>query len=1549
MITETKQRIAAYKAALPGLKERITAAALLLVMSLVMIASASYAWVTMSSNPEVSGMSTNVSANGSLEIALVNPEGSEPSESKIGDSSASEGQTLLDANLTWGNLINLSDATYGLQNIALRPARLNDYNLIKTPLYGVDYGDDGRVFGTSDAYEFASYTKAEDGSYYFAAGANSFYGVRAIASVTYENITGNATVNNMQSRIRAAYTNTQAVYLGIISGETMVDEVRKISCMDALVMLMEIYVNEKAENATTTGTTVYYDYSSVVTYTYRLIQEFQNVLEAEGEALLYLANLQAYVADNSVGTERFKTIEELLNAGNGYKLNDSGAVLTLASLETYKSNYNSLKSAVAGLEPLAIAHDPDTGTSTDEVRWSALSSYVNKLVDISTTTVNNLEMNSFTASNVSQILGILGANSHTVVVHKGALKDTEQRIGSLLADNGITVDVTITHSMFGKTINDAAVKTAAASPFLSSTDQSYTFNLENSGTAGDAVAQDTYGMAIDMWVRTNALDTMLTLEGSVIYEDVDVYCTNKNGEETLMYSMYLDSVYTDVYLIKGETDAEGNTVDNWYNAISHTVIGTDADLQDAGAVFTVKQKSVVVGFRGENRVWEDWESMVEAGQIAEDSTTQGGGSCYVFYADNESDQVRILNLLKAFTITFLNQDGDRLATAKLDTENAYIINGKVTVPLKLTDGETYTDENGNSYLGITKLDQNQATWITAVVYLDGLQMTNEDVLAVGEIEGRLNLQYGSSVSLTALKDSALQSVYRTLSASASSGGMTSINQSNPISYEYDGEAKQVTVTVSVDGEKPGTVNGFFVRAINANQGARGDTVAFTDNGDGTWSATFELLKPGSYSFRSVLVDGVEYELTACPTVVIEGLGIAGIGCDLPAGITMTANNYVETTVWAEINADPELMPSQVRAQFRSNDGKEFNATLSYDRDNERWSGTALLTSSGTYTLKYLIMDGDYTELAPEQQSTHIIYLGLSAKVRTGLEVTTFEFTGPTSMDMQLELFDDTGNKLTDLKNVWLYYHNAGSTLDQDGMKAEMTWNAATGYYEGEFLMDAAGIYSFNRVDVTTEHSTSNIYMATSSPVFTAIPPEPPAYDSNTTVDYQFVPSSDATMSVNLYYAQSASVWAVIENVRTGQTALVPYSNQTRLDNADTTIDPAGINYYSFTFVVPDNATGAYADKQDGEWALKELCFQNVFVDGEMYGTPTDDNGNAVETTLSNYADCCYVMDVYDETKTAEENIYTYVVQTVNVAVTQNGAAYTGNIFGATVDSDGKVTAITGDFMDSYDVSGVTFTITDWSGAAIEGVSNVLWNISYGNDSVAKGGYSGAIMAARDVTLSGSGTTYTAATQTFRFAGSYTTKLTFQVGSTSYTYTSAPHYEVWSVTPTVTITGISQTGTFGVDMTDNCEQDDTDCSGNVTSNKNEHKDDGATASYTATVANVYFKCTRGSTIKGNHNYQGPSVTITLANIGVASQAELSFGADTYVYNGTTRTGSYIWTANGACVRNIGYHSASNLGTDTKTSAGTITANTLVLTYDGETYTVAIPTITINNPY
>lgn len=122
--------------------KRLYAALCLMLVASLLLTTTSFAWLTLSLAPEVPSVTTTIGANGNLEIAL----GKNIGESAIGDSSANN--DVLNANRTWGNLIDLTDESYGLQAITLRPAILNSaggaINMLH-PLAAPVYGADGRV------------------------------------------------------------------------------------------------------------------------------------------------------------------------------------------------------------------------------------------------------------------------------------------------------------------------------------------------------------------------------------------------------------------------------------------------------------------------------------------------------------------------------------------------------------------------------------------------------------------------------------------------------------------------------------------------------------------------------------------------------------------------------------------------------------------------------------------------------------------------------------------------------------------------------------------------------------------------------------------------------------------------------------------------------------------------------------------------------------------------------------------------------------------------------------------------------------------------------------------------------------------------------------------------------------------------------------------------------------------------------------------------------------------------------------------------------------
>lgn len=165
-----------------GIRSKLMAAASMLMVGVIMMVSSTYAWFTLSTAPEVKNISTTVAGNGSLEIALM------PESGNIGTISAGAVGSNADAktsNTKWGNLVDLSDVSYGLSRIKLYPAQLNTTTEGGTvtfnekgisPLSIPVYGGDGRIDSTSA--EKIGLRTYKDGGF-----SGDSYGVRAIGEM----------------------------------------------------------------------------------------------------------------------------------------------------------------------------------------------------------------------------------------------------------------------------------------------------------------------------------------------------------------------------------------------------------------------------------------------------------------------------------------------------------------------------------------------------------------------------------------------------------------------------------------------------------------------------------------------------------------------------------------------------------------------------------------------------------------------------------------------------------------------------------------------------------------------------------------------------------------------------------------------------------------------------------------------------------------------------------------------------------------------------------------------------------------------------------------------------------------------------------------------------------------------------------------------------------------------------------------------------------------------------------------------------------------------
>lgn len=130
-----------------GTKKKLMAAVVMLVISAIMMTSASYAWFTISTNPEITDLEAQVVVNENLEIALAKAGVSYPSTPPTSATNDYGKQN------TWGNIIDLTAAPdYTSLNKILKPIKLTSTEFTKPY-----YGSDGRIAQMDNYLEHTNY------------------------------------------------------------------------------------------------------------------------------------------------------------------------------------------------------------------------------------------------------------------------------------------------------------------------------------------------------------------------------------------------------------------------------------------------------------------------------------------------------------------------------------------------------------------------------------------------------------------------------------------------------------------------------------------------------------------------------------------------------------------------------------------------------------------------------------------------------------------------------------------------------------------------------------------------------------------------------------------------------------------------------------------------------------------------------------------------------------------------------------------------------------------------------------------------------------------------------------------------------------------------------------------------------------------------------------------------------------------------------------------------------------------------------------------------
>lgn len=517
-----------------GVKKKLMGAICMLLVASIMVVSSTYAWFTLSTAPEITGISTSVGANGNLEMALLNTDtyaDMTTIKSAVGDSSAVAGKSVTESNITWGNLVNLDDQSYGLEKIKLMPAALSvqaadagsyykvDLNsLLGTPVYGAD----GRVVDIS---------------------GNTYTG------------TWNATANSW------AYSTTKAEY-----------GVRAIGANDNLTAQQAGLLTAKS------------DYNKALTAAKSIIQ---NALTTNGQNLASaVTTLAMNSTDATISDEQQAAIRAMVTAADGaLKQIDlayiavlkaaattldsqtyTAAIAALDGIDTYTGAVTALRDKGVNIpEALNTAANGENGLNTQKgavgaaqgaLGTSDYKTALTKLVDTTKVTINGYNATAKPGEEAKNLMVGNGEGGTTinptfmtaVIADGGAMVEMPDGsgvfayIGSVAGNYAAATQVTI-ENFKGLTLKNmpATIKTTAT---VDTTVSTALNGVEANGTStGNVSLSDTYGYALDMAFRTNAASSYLKLQTAAaqrVYSDGTSEAT-QGGGSTMTFKADVDS------------------------------------------------------------------------------------------------------------------------------------------------------------------------------------------------------------------------------------------------------------------------------------------------------------------------------------------------------------------------------------------------------------------------------------------------------------------------------------------------------------------------------------------------------------------------------------------------------------------------------------------------------------------------------------------------------------------------------------------------------------------------------------------------------------------------------------------------------------------------------------------------------------------------------------------------------------------------------------------------------------------------------------------------
>ena len=717
------------------LKAKLMAAICMLLVSSIMMVSTTYAWFTLSTAPEVTGITTAVGANGNLEMALL------PSDAKLDslDKTHDEGgidsgvQTSVAAtqnykvsNITWGNLVDLTNG-YGLDQISLYPSALilddaethiNTGAYLQAPVYGAD----GRVEKLDPVAGFGVY---QDTAFVESNG----WGVRAIGTAA------NMTPRESSFRMARANINT---YISSAKGNIS-------TALNAHGTVLADPVLKEAMGSTPTYGQAQVD--GLDGLVEGLEAALVNVEKAYMNAILAYAASSLNTADNSDGV--WEAVAAVVNA--------EGA--TLASVKAAMGNISvtgldKYDNLVETVQNLRTEVNKLNGNTITETEFNAVAKLLADPANMEVGGYTAAEIKADKDNKVSELMGLATSGKLVVTLASGgAFAEFADHMGAYSAAVKIQSVGMNTTMQVNTSVAGGGYLPAAHTALQDKEPVTDTANTTKT-------LSDFYGYVIDMAFRTNAADSDLMLQ----IDPIDRIYSDNSSEATMGGGSYME-------FTSGSPTFALEQMENLLNAIK-IVFFNPADGEIIANAYLDTENAETNGnvVRAEIHM-EGGSSDSAAAGFAHHEGSRYYGT--VSTADGSTDNETVV------TYTYTSKDGvnqlQEVVTKTVIPESTDPESGD-TIPAETTWGDsTYykyensafattplTDADTIAALKVMKhsdgerimsLTQNTAAAVSVLVYLDGENVTNADVAfdSAKSMTGTMNLQFCSSANLVPMQ------------------------------------------------------------------------------------------------------------------------------------------------------------------------------------------------------------------------------------------------------------------------------------------------------------------------------------------------------------------------------------------------------------------------------------------------------------------------------------------------------------------------------------------------------------------------------------------------------------------------------------------------------------------------------------------------------------------------------------------------------------------------------------------------------------------------------